>query len=82
MVDREMVDNPIGEDQTIEVEEMDFKIGMEEGQAFRIGMNSMNEEECEDECDNDMDDEELFMCCVSEFQENTGLEVVPYEESN
>ena len=34
-----------------------------------------------DNYENDMDDEELFVCCLSEFQENTGLEVV-YEESN
>ena len=37
MVDREMEVNPIEEDQTIEEEEMDFKIGMVEGQVFRIG---------------------------------------------
>ena len=36
MVDREMEINPIGEDQTIEEEEMDFQIGMEEGQVFKI----------------------------------------------
>ena len=48
--------------------------------GFQDRMNSMSEEDCDD-CENDMDDEELFMCCVSEFQENTGLEVV-YEESN
>ena len=35
MVDREMEDNPIGEDQTIEEAEMDFKIEMVEGQVFR-----------------------------------------------
>ena len=45
-------------------------------------MNYMNEEDCDEDYDNDMNDEELFMCCISEFQENTGLEVVPYEESN
>ena len=50
--------------------------------GFQDRMNSMNEEDCDDNYDNDMDDEELFMCCLSEFQENTGLEVVPYEESN
>ena len=37
----------------------------------------MNEDEYDDDYDNDMNDDELFMCCVSEFQENTGLEVVP-----
>ena len=41
----------------------------------------MNEDDCDDEYDDDMSNEELFMCCVSEFQENTGLEVF-YEESN
>ena len=50
--------------------------------GFQDRMNCMNEEDCDDDYDNDMNDEELFMCCISEFQENTGLEVVPYEESN
>ena len=43
--------------------------------------NSMNEEECDENYD-EMDDEDSFLCCLSEFQENTGLEVVTYEESN
>ena len=50
--------------------------------GFQERMNCMNEEDCDEDYDNDMNDEELFMCCVSEFQENTGLGVVPYEESN
>ena len=50
--------------------------------GFQERMNCMNEEDCDEDYDNDMNDEELFMCCVSEFQENTGLEVVPFEESN
>ena len=29
-----------------------------------------------------MTEDELFFCCASEFQENTGLEIVSYEESN
>ena len=50
--------------------------------GYQDRMNCMNEEDCDDDYDNDMNDDELFICCVSEFQENTGLEVVPYEESN
>ena len=50
--------------------------------GFQDRMNCMNEEDCEEDYDNEMDDDELFICCLSEFQENTGLEVVPYEESN
>ena len=50
--------------------------------GFQDRVNCMNEEDGDENCDNDMDDDELFICCVSEFQENTGLEVIPYEESN
>ena len=50
--------------------------------GFQDRMNCMNEEDCDEDYDNEMDDDELFICCLSEFQENTGLEVVPYEESN
>ena len=35
MVDREMEDNPIGEDETIEEVEMDFRIEVVEDQVFR-----------------------------------------------
>ena len=52
------------------------------GGRFQDRVNCMNEEECDENYDTDMNDEELFMCCLSEFQENTGLEVVTYEESN
>ena len=49
--------------------------------GFQDRVNCVNEEEdCDDDYDNDMNDDELFICCVSEFQESTGLEV--YEESN
>ena len=50
-------------------------------QGYQDRFNCMNEDDCDDEYDDDMSNEELFMCCVSEFQENTGLEVF-YEESN
>ena len=53
-------------DSTIEVEEMDFRIGMEE--------------ECNENYD-EIEDEDSFLCCLSEFQENTGLEIT-YDESN
>ena len=42
----------------------------------------MQEDGCVDEYVEDMNDEELFICCLSELQENTGYEVIPYEESN
>ena len=39
-------------------------------------------EDCDENFDNDMTEDELFFCCASEFQENTGLEIVSFEESN
>ena len=33
----------------------------------------MNEHDCDDDYDDDMSNDELFMCCVSELQKNTGL---------
>ena len=52
--------------------------------GFQDRVNCMNQDEVDEDYDNDMNDDELFMCCVSEFQENTGLEVVPqsFDESN
>ena len=42
--------------------------------------SSMNEEECDENYD-EIEDEDSFLCCLSEFQENTGLEIT-YDESN
>ena len=42
--------------------------------------SSMNEEECDENYD-ELEDEDSFLCCLSEFQENTGLEIT-YDESN
>ena len=50
-------------------------------QNIQDRFNCMNEDEYEDEYENEMDDDDLFICCLSEFQENTGLEVT-YDESN
>ena len=49
--------------------------------GYQDRFNCMNEEDCDENYDDDMSNDELFMCCVSELQENTGLEFF-YEESN
>ena len=49
--------------------------------GYQDRFNCMNEDDCDDDYDDDMSHDELFMCCVSELQENTGLEFF-YEESN
>ena len=85
MMDKGMKANPIDPlllDQTNRGGKNGFQNRNGSRSGFQDRMNCMNEEDCDDDYDNDMDDEELFMCCISEFQENTGLEVVPYEESN
>ena len=51
------------------------------GQGYQERFNCMNEDDCDEGYDDDMSNDELFMCCVSELQENTGFEFC-FEESN